>query len=771
MDPESEMEQLKARLKELEIQQKKRTENARLTKSAGKEIGEDEGKLGGEFSFKENPEFIQNRLAIYEKIKAKRDDELKQQPRNPIKVTLPDGNIVEGISFETSPMSIALGISAGLANTVIVAKVFYINRIGNSIKVQDSSGFEIDEDGTEEVNKGELWDLERPLEGDCNLQLLKFDDPEAKMVFWHSSAHILGECIECKLGSHLTVGPPVDPGFYYDTYLAGQGINDDLKKKLETSAKAVVKEKQKFERIVLSKDDALELFAENPYKLSIIRNKIKDGEMTTAYRCGPLIDLCMGPHIPNTGKVKAFEVSNATTAYWLGNVSNDPLMRVYGISFPDKKLLKQHKEFMKQAAENDHRKKGQDQKLFFFHPFSPGSAFFMPYGARIYNKLVDFIKNEYKIRGYDEVITPNIFNAKLWMQSGHWEHYKDDMFTFADADKETFGLKPMNCPAHCLMFAHNKKSFRDLPIRMADFGVLHRNEASGALTGLTRVRRFQQDDAHIFCSMEDLESEILGALDFMKHVYSIFGMTYKLERSTRPKKACGVKLDDGSPDVEGLARWDNAEAILSKVLNEFVGAGNWKDNPGDGAFYGPKIDIKVFDSMRRIHQCATIQLDFQNPINFNLQYNAADGTQKRPVMIHRAMLGSVERMFAVLCEHFQGIWPFWLSPRQATVICVHPDHQEYAKSVRQRIKDAGFYCDIDLTTRTMKKQIAMATEEKYTFQLIVGPKEKESDSANVRTLKGSVVGMKTIDEIIDMFKNLDETHGDFESTPPDAPKA
>jgi len=764
-DVRAELEELEKRVAELRLQlsdegktEKKRTEHARMTTSAGKEIGEDEGHLGGDFEFKEHPEFITKRLEIYERIKAKRDEELRQQPREKISITLPDGAVVEGTSFETSPLDVASGISAGLANTVVVAKVFYSRRVGQAQQISDSSGFEVENEGAEEINKGELWDLVRPLEGDCKLELLKFEDREAKMVFWHSSAHILGECIECKLGSHLTVGPPVDPGFYYDTYVGSEGISDDLTKKLETDAKRVIKEKQNFERIVLTKDEALELFQDNPFKLSIVRNKIADGSLTTAYRCGPLIDLCMGPHIPHTGKVKCFEVTKASTAYWLGNVENDPLQRIYGISFPDKKMLKEHKEFLRQAAENDHRKKGEQQKLFFFHPYSPGSAFFLPHGARIYTTLLKFIRNQYFKRGYTEVVTPNIYNAKLWMQSGHWEHYRDDMFTFSDADKNIFGLKPMNCPGHCLMFAHARKSYRELPVRMADFGVLHRNEASGALSGLTRVRRFQQDDAHIFCTMEDLENELLGALDFMRYVYTTLGMTYRLERSTRPAKACGIKKDDGSPDVEGIALWDKAESALASVLDQFAGPGNWRDNPGDGAFYGPKIDIKVFDSMRRVHQCATVQLDFQNPIRFNLQFENKNGERERPVMIHRAMLGSVERMIAVLTEHYSGKWPFWLSPRQATVICVHPDHQEFAQSVRDKIHDAGFFCDIDLSTRTMKKQIAVAQEEQFNFMLIVGPKEREHGGADVRTRFGSRVGLQTVDEIIALFTKLRDEH-------------
>ena len=320
----------------------------------------------------------------------------------------------------------------------------------------------------------------------------------------------------------------------------------------------------------------------------------------------------------------------------------------------------------------------------------------MPHGTRIYNKLCAFIKEQYWKRGYEEVITPNMFNMQLWEQSGHAQHYRDSMFIF-EVENQEFGLKPMNCPAHCLLFGHRIRSYRELPIRVADFGVLHRNELSGALTGLTRVRRFCQDDAHIFCRQDQIKAEILGALDFMRFVYGIFGMTYKLELSTRPAKALGE-----------MALWDLAEGQLTEALNEFAGEGNWRVNAGDGAFYGPKIDIKVYDALERIHQCATVQLDFQLPIRFGLEYRSdqgGDDTFQKPVMIHRAMLGSVERMAAVLTEHWGGNWPLWVSPRQCQVVPVDMKFVEYAYAVQQAVHDAGFYVDVDDTGRTLNKKV------------------------------------------------------------------
>jgi len=492
------------------------------------------------------------------------------------------------------------------------------------------------------------------------------------------------------------------------------------------------------------------MFSSNPFKVSLITNKVPEGALTTVYKCGPLIDLCMGPHLPHTGRIKAFATVKSSSTNWLGQVTNDPLQRVYGISFPDKSLLKQWQEFQEQAKLRDHRNIAVKQELFFFHTLSPGSCFWMPHGARVYNKLIAFIKEQYWTRGYEEVITPNIFNLQLWEISGHAQHYKDNMFTF-DVEGQEWGMKPMNCPGHCLMFGHRIRSYRELPLRVADFGVLHRNEVSGALTGLTRVRRFQQDDAHIFCRPDQIKAEVIGALDFMRAVYTVFGMSYKLELSTRPAKALGE-----------VALWDTAEAALAEALNEFAGEGNWRINAGDGAFYGPKIDIKVYDAMERVHQCATVQLDFQLPIRFDLEYKTAGAEGEpaftRPVMVHRAMLGSVERMTAVLTEHYGGKWPFWLSPRQCIIVPVDLKYAAYAETVMQQVHDAGFYVDIDDSSRTLNKKVREAQVAQYNFILVVGEKEAEALSVNIRTRENEVQGTVTIVELIEKFKRLSSDH-------------
>ena len=392
----------------------------------------------------------------------------------------------------------------------------------------------------------------------------------------------------------------------------------------------------------------------------------------------------------------------------------------------------------------------QKQKLVMFHDLSPGSAFWLPHGTRIYNKLVDFIRQHYWDRGFDEIITPYIFNLDLWHQSGHAAHYKENMFLF-DVEGKEWAMKPMNCPADCLMFDSSIRSYRDLPIRYGDFGTLHRNELSGALTGLTRVRRFQQDDGHVFCRSDQIQEEVDAALDFMQSVYNTFGMSYKLELSTRPKKALGDKV-----------LWDMAEAALVTSMDKFAGKGKWKVNPGDGAFYGPKIDIKIQDAMDRVHQCATIQLDFQLPIRFDLKYTTGNSKEKegkqffaRPVIVHRAVLGSVERMFAVLCEHYGGKWPLWLSPRQLMVIPVHSDWHKYCNDVvKAKLHKEGFYVDVDISSATFKKKIRNAQIAQYNFQLVVGEQEVTNGSVNIRTRENKVEGEMELDEFITMVKTM-----------------
>jgi threonyl-tRNA synthetase len=548
-------------------------DQTRANKASGDRIASG-GHIGGAFAISPNPDYQTQRASVFERLWEANQNALAALQEQPISVTLPSGDIKTGFARKTTPYDIAKSISQGLADSVVIAKVIFTNRY------EEDNLIACDEDDEAHASKtasdasaseGELWDLNRPLIGDCKMQLIKFDEPDGKTVFWHSSAHVLGAALEAVFGAHLTIGPPLANGFYYDSFMGEHTIHEEDMKKIESKAMDICKAKYAFQRLVVTKEEALKLFVNNPFKIALITAKIPNGAKTTVYRCGPLIDLCMGPHLPNTARIKAFAAVKTSATNWLGDVSNDPLQRIYGIAFPDKSQLKKWQEYQEQAKQRDHRLLGNKQDLFFFHPLSPGSCFWLPHGTRVYNKLIEFIRQQYWHRGYTEVVTPNIYNLQLWEISGHAKHYKENIFTF-DIEGQEFGMKPMNCPGHCLLFAHRLRSYRELPLRIADFGVLHRNELSGALTGLTRVRRFQQDDAHIFCRPDQIKAEVLGALDFMRFVYSKFGMSYKLELSTRPEKALG--------DME---LWNQAERQLAEALDEFAGVGQWKVNPGEHA--------------------------------------------------------------------------------------------------------------------------------------------------------------------------------------------
>ncbi|KAJ5020721.1 hypothetical protein J3E73DRAFT_435319 [Bipolaris maydis] len=654
------------------------------------------------------PAFIDHRIKIFEKLKAKYDEEIAQKPREKITITLEDGKIVEGESWSTSPADIARNISKSLFERTVVARL---------------------DKGTPDET---LWDLERPLEKSCKLELLPFDDPEGKKVFWHSSAHILGEASERRFGCDLCIGPPIEDGFYYEMALPDNAAVEHADHKpLETIVNSIVKEKQVFERLTLSKDDLLEMFKSNKYKQHIIKDKIPDGSFTTVYRNGPLIDLCRGPHVPHTGRIKQFKVMKNSASYFLGDAKNDSLQRIYGVSFPDKDAMQQHLKFLEEAAKRDSPQDWKGTRIVLF--------------PRVQSC---FLREEYWNRGYQEVGSPNMFNSSLWKISGHWQHYADDMFTF-DVEKEKWALKPMNCPGHCLIFGHRERSYRELPIRMADFGILHRNEASGALTGLTRVRRFQQDDTHVFCTQDQITEEISALFDFLRAVYGKFGFTFKLKLSTRPEGFLG--------DID---TWNKAEAKLTEALDQFTakGGGAWELNPGDGAFYGPKIDITISDALKREFQCATIQLDFQLPIQFGLEYMTSEviptkakeqpkeveqAEQKekpeatdavvaknpkepqpgyaRPVMIHRAIYGSFERFIAILTEHFAVM-----------VIPVMPSANDYVKEVQAVLRKNRFHADIDISGNTMQKKIRTAQLALYNFIMVVGAEEQQARAVNWR---------------------------------------
>lgn len=708
--------------------------------------GDDKGAAG--------PDYIQHRLAVWDAAVAARNGGPgpAEPSKAPIRVTLPDGSIKEAFSGVTSPMDIAMGISETLGRKSMVAVV-----------------------------DGNQWDMIRPLEKDCTLKICGFDTPEGKSVLWHSTAHMLGEAMEYKYKGELCIGPPLEDGFYYDIHLHDdlkitETDFDDLNKRVDK----IAKQKRTFQRLELTKQEAKQMFSYNKFKLEIIEELAGDATIT-AYRDGPFIDLCRGPHVPQSSRMKSMMCKGTGQAYWRAKVENPSLQRVYGISFPDKKQLKEYKKLIAEAARRDHRILGVKQELFMFNALSPGCPFFLPHGQRIFNTLQAFMREQYWKEDYTEVQTPNMFDFDLWVQSGHAANYKDNMYTL-DVEGRDFGLKPMNCPSHCLMFRSRARSYRELPLRLADFGVLHRNELSGTLGGLTRVRRFQQDDAHIFCTEQQLKQEVSNFLNFLKSVYSIFGFNYELHLSTRPEKYMG-----------DIGVWDRAEKVLEEALIEFTGKkcgekDGWNLNPGDGAFYGPKIDIQLFDALRRQHQCATLQLDFQLPIRFDLQYqtgthvpsegqdvkpqkpakvepvkekatgNANSGTKKqnndccggsdannevidapavkegyaRPVILHRAIFGSLERFIAVLIEHYAGFWPFWLSPRQSIVIPVSEKFLGYAKQVREKLREGHFHVEIDISNRTLGKKLAEARNHYFNTILVVGEQEVRDQMVNLR---------------------------------------
>ncbi|KAI0833986.1 threonyl-tRNA synthetase [Hypoxylon sp. FL0890] len=731
------------------------------------------------------PDFLKTRLELFDRLKKQYDEDTAKKPREQITITLPDGSVKIGTSWETTPGDIAKSVSNSLYKRSIVARL----------------------DG----DKDKLWDLDRPLERSCKLELLTFDDEQGKQVFWHSSAHILGEACERRFGCSLCIGPPIDDGFYYEMALpGGAAVQQTDWAPLERIVTDIVKERQRFERLEVSKQDLLDMFSYNKYKQYIISTKIPDGTSTTVYRNGPLIDLCRGPHVPDTGRVEAFSIMKNSASYWLGSQENDSLQRIYGVSFPDKKKMAEHKKFLEEAAKRDHRKLGKEQELFMFHELSPGSTFFLPHGTRIYNTLLAYIRDQYHKRDYQEVISPNIFNSELWKMSGHWEYYQEDMFVI-DLEKEKWGLKPMNCPAHCLMFGHSPKVYNQLPLRLADFGVLHRNEATGALSGLTRVRRFQQDDAHIFCRLDQVTSEISDLFDFLSEMYGLLGFTFKLQLSTRPDKFMGQ-----------VETWDKAESMLKEALDGFAagpGGVPWTLNEGDGAFYGPKIDIKIMDCLNREWQCATIQLDFMGPENFGLEYvtaelhaakpkqdeSAAEATGAkaknaqptntdsanpgkgdsgikrgrvikplspgcaRPVIIHRAMAGSIERFMGILIEHFAGKWPFWLSPRQVMVIPVGMGFVPYAQEVKEILKKEKIYVDIDTSGNTLPKKIRSAQLAQYNFIFVVGDEEMKGRQVNVRYRDDTSTQDRgkpvLLDEVIEKLQKLRADRGSYNPFP------
>lgn len=626
-----------------------------------------------------------------------------------IKIKFPDGNEKE---FEKgiNAIEIAKSISEGLAREVI------------AVKIND-----------------ELKDAFLPINENSKIQLLKFEDPEGFEVFRHSSAHLLAQAVlRLFPNAKPTIGPVVDEGFYYDFDIDHNFTPEDLIK-IEEEMKKIVKENYEVKRYDPSKEELIEQFKHNEYKIEMINNLEEGASM---YEQGEFKDLCRGPHVPKTGMIKALKLTKIAGAYWRADAKNKQLQRIYGITFPDKKMLKEHLLMIEEAEKRDHRKIGKELDLFSFQLDAPGMPFFHDKGFFIYNKLAEFMTEQMKKRNYEFIRTPLILNKSLWLQSGHWDHYKDNMyFTKIDSNEDNFAVKPMNCPGHILVYKNKSYSYRNLPLKMGEFGVVHRHELSGVLSGLFRVRCFTQDDAHVFCTKEQIKEQVQELLGLIDEVYSAFGFEYKMELSTRPEKAMGEK-----------ELWDVAEKELKNALEDK----EYKLNEGDGAFYGPKIDFHLKDAIGRTWQCGTIQLDFQMPEKFNLSYEGNDGKKHQPVMIHRAIYGSFERFLGILVEHYAGKFPLWISPNQIIILPIADRHNEYCEELRKEFQKNDLRAYVDLRSESTKKKVRDAQLNQYNYILVIGDKEIENKSVNIRTRDNIVHGEKKtedfIKELIDEIK-------------------
>jgi threonyl-tRNA synthetase len=562
----------------------------------------------------------------------------------------------------------------------------------------------------------------------------------------HSSAHLMAQAVSRVFkdqNPQFGIGPVIENGFYYDIDMEAKITDDDLVK-IEKTMMEIIDEKLPITRLVFNRNDAIEFWKQKhqPLKVEVVSDIPADQEIT-CYQQGEFVDLCRGPHVENTGHLpKFFKLLHTAGAYWKGDSNNKMLQRIYAASFNTKKQLEDHLIFLEEAKKRDHRKLGKELELFHFDQVAPASPFFMPKGATVYNELVAFMRRIYVKYNYDEVITPMLLDSDLWHTSGHYAHYKENMY-FSQVDKKEFALKPMNCPCHMLMFKHYKYSYRDLPMRYADFGRLHRYESAGAVAGLTRVRSFCQDDAHIFIQMEGIETEIIKLMEMFFICYDHFGFNQiKVGLSTRPESKAG---DD--------ATWDKAEAALKGALDKTGHA--YHINAGDGAFYGPKIDIQIADAIGRWHQLGTIQLDFQLPDRFDLKYTDKEGHDVRPVVIHRALLGSLERFFGVYLEHVAGIFPFWLAPEQAVIVPVSTDkHLEFCQKLAAELKELGIRIKVDERNETMGYKTRQIQQSKIPFMLVVGDREMENKAVSMRAHGEANSKNLNINELKDLFLQL-----------------
>ena len=614
-----------------------------------------------------------------------------------IHVTLKDGSVKE---FEAgvSVMDVAKELGAGLYKAACAARV-----------------------------NGEVCDLRTVLDADCALEILTFEDPDGKKAFNHTASHILAQAVKRLYPqAKLAIGPAIDDGFYYDIDVEPAFGPEELAK-LEAEMHKIVKEAYPIERFELDKAEAEQLMAEEPYKLELIAEHAEGGAKVSFYKQGEFTDLCAGPHLPDTGRVKAVKLTQTTGAYWRGDAQNKMLCRVYGVAFPKQSELDAYLKMLEEAKKRDHRKLGKELELFDIFDEGPGFPAFLPNGMVVRNELEKFWRGLHEKAGYVEVRTPQIMARRLWENSGHWDHYKDNMYTTV-IDDEDYCIKPMNCPGGILVYKRKPHSYRDLPIRMGELGIVHRHELSGALHGLMRVRCFTQDDAHIFCTPDQLMDEIFGVINLIDSVYKVFGFEYDLELSTRPEDSMGSDED-----------WEAATNALRQALDSLDRP--YKINEGDGAFYGPKIDFHLHDCIGRTWQCGTIQVDFQMPERFDITYTGADGEKHRPIMLHRVAFGSIERFIGILIEQFAGAFPLWLAPVQVKVIPVSERHLEYAGQIRDQLHAAGLRCEVDDRSEKMGYKIREAQMMKIPYMLVVGDKEIENGTVAVRSRAGGDLGV------------------------------
>ena len=626
-----------------------------------------------------------------------------------MKITLKDGSSKE-YAQSMSVIDIAKDISEGLARVATAGEV-----------------------------DGEVVDLRTVIDKDCELNILTFNDEKGKGAFRHTTSHIMAQAIKRLYpDTKLAIGPSIEDGFYYDIDRETPLVTEDLEK-IEAEMKKIVKEDLPIKQYTMPRAEAIAYFKEKeePYKVELIEDLPED-ETISFYSQGEFTDLCAGPHLMSTKPVKAFKLTSLAGAYWRGSEKNKMLQRVYGTSYPKKAELEEYLHMMEEAKKRDHRKLGKELGLFMMREEGPGFPFFLPKGMELKNQLLDYWREIHKKAGYVEISTPIMLSRHLWETSGHWDHYKDNMYTTV-IDDEDFAIKPMNCPGGILVYESEPRSYRDLPLRMGELGLVHRHEKSGQLHGLMRVRCFTQDDAHIFMTPEQVRDEIKGVVKLINEVYSLFGFKYHVELSTRPEDSMGSDED-----------WDMATKALRGALDD-LGL-PYVVNEGDGAFYGPKIDFHLEDSIGRTWQCGTIQLDFQLPLRFNLEYTGADGEKHRPIMIHRVIFGSIERFIGILIEHFAGAFPTWLAPVQVKVLPISDKYMDYAQKVLDELNNSGVRAEIDTRAEKIGYKIREAQMKKIPYMLVVGAKEEEDGLVSVRSRFEGDEGQKTLADFLAAIK-------------------